>query len=616
MRDQSVARAGPRRVRDRHRLPPRGPDDRGDRQPQPGLDLRNQHPRDLDAARGLPPQPARRSRSCSPRPTRPTASRRSCRTTRTTPLAGQAPLRRQQVLHRPHRTVLRRHLRPAGGDHALRQLLRRRRPELEPHRARHDPLGAARPAAGDPLRRQLVRDYFYVEDGAAAYMLLAERLAADPTRRGEAFNFSNETHDDRARARRADPAADGTPTSSRTFATRQPTRSAPVPRAPRRPAGRSAGAALHLDEGCERTIAWYRELLERPRDAADACRSCGGGELEPVLSLGEPPLANALLTPDQLDEPEPTLPARARLLPGCSPGPDHRDGAARGAVPRLPLLLVVLRHDAHHARSSSTSSSPSGALGPRASSSRSASNDGYLLQHYASAASRCSASSRPATSRRSPQERGIATLAGSSAPSSRRDSAEGARRRHPRQQRARPRRRTSTASSPASSRCSTTTAWPSSRCRTSRTCSTAASSTRSTTSTSVTSRSPRWTRSSPARARGRGRRAPADPRRLAAPPRRPRRRTIRRRGVNALLAEEARLGRDGPRVLPGRSRDRVGSSRRDLVALLERSRPGADRRVRRGGKGQHAPQHFGIETETLDFVVDRSPHKQGRYIPG
>jgi CDP-glucose 4,6-dehydratase len=36
------------------------------------------------------------------------------------------------------------------------------------------------------------RDYFYVEDGAAAYMLLAERLAADPALRGEAFNFSTE----------------------------------------------------------------------------------------------------------------------------------------------------------------------------------------------------------------------------------------------------------------------------------------------------------------------------------------------------------------------------------------------------------------------------------------
>ena len=39
---------------------------------------------------------------------------------------------------------------------------------------------------------QYVRDYFYVEDGAAAYMLLAERLSADRALAGEAFNFSNE----------------------------------------------------------------------------------------------------------------------------------------------------------------------------------------------------------------------------------------------------------------------------------------------------------------------------------------------------------------------------------------------------------------------------------------
>lgn len=39
---------------------------------------------------------------------------------------------------------------------------------------------------------QYVRDYFYVEDGAEAYMVLAERLAADRTLVGAAFNFSNE----------------------------------------------------------------------------------------------------------------------------------------------------------------------------------------------------------------------------------------------------------------------------------------------------------------------------------------------------------------------------------------------------------------------------------------
>jgi CDP-glucose 4,6-dehydratase len=37
-----------------------------------------------------------------------------------------------------------------------------------------------------------VRDYFYIEDGAAAYMILAEQLASKPELRGQAFNFSNE----------------------------------------------------------------------------------------------------------------------------------------------------------------------------------------------------------------------------------------------------------------------------------------------------------------------------------------------------------------------------------------------------------------------------------------
>jgi CDP-glucose 4,6-dehydratase len=39
---------------------------------------------------------------------------------------------------------------------------------------------------------KFVRDYFYVEDGAAAYMLLAEKLCANRKLQGEAFNFSNE----------------------------------------------------------------------------------------------------------------------------------------------------------------------------------------------------------------------------------------------------------------------------------------------------------------------------------------------------------------------------------------------------------------------------------------
>jgi CDP-glucose 4,6-dehydratase len=39
---------------------------------------------------------------------------------------------------------------------------------------------------------KFVRDYFYVEDGAAAYMLLAERLLTDRRIAGKSYNFSNE----------------------------------------------------------------------------------------------------------------------------------------------------------------------------------------------------------------------------------------------------------------------------------------------------------------------------------------------------------------------------------------------------------------------------------------
>ena len=39
---------------------------------------------------------------------------------------------------------------------------------------------------------KFIRDYFYVEDGAIAYMVLAEALAKQPGLAGQAFNFSNE----------------------------------------------------------------------------------------------------------------------------------------------------------------------------------------------------------------------------------------------------------------------------------------------------------------------------------------------------------------------------------------------------------------------------------------
>lgn len=48
------------------------------------------------------------------------------------------------------------------------------------------------------------------------------------------------------------------------------------------------------------------------------CRSCGGLDLELILSLGRVPLANALLTAEQLHEREPTYPLDLVFCPRCS----------------------------------------------------------------------------------------------------------------------------------------------------------------------------------------------------------------------------------------------------------------------------------------------------------
>lgn len=48
------------------------------------------------------------------------------------------------------------------------------------------------------------------------------------------------------------------------------------------------------------------------------CRSCGKAGLKLVLSLGQTPLANALLTADQLDQPEPTYPLDLVFCPHCT----------------------------------------------------------------------------------------------------------------------------------------------------------------------------------------------------------------------------------------------------------------------------------------------------------
>ncbi len=106
-----------------------------------------------------------------------------------------------------------------------------------------------------------IRDYFYVEDGAACYMLLAEELAKRPELRGEAFNFSNALQvtvlqlvdqilmqmqsglkpDVRNEANREIRYQFLDPSKARTLLNWEP--------------------LFNLDEGLQRTIAWYKEFL-------------------------------------------------------------------------------------------------------------------------------------------------------------------------------------------------------------------------------------------------------------------------------------------------------------------------------------------------------------------
>lgn len=114
----------------------------------------------------------------------------------------------------------------------------------------------------------------------------------------------------------------------------------------------------------------------------DACRSCGHRRLEPVLSLGEMPLANALLAADDLESPESRYPLDLVWCQACwlvqiteTVSPDLLFGSYLyfssfsdsflAHVKALAERLIVDRK-----------------LGPESRVIEVASNDGYLLQYY------------------------------------------------------------------------------------------------------------------------------------------------------------------------------------------------------------------------------------------
>ena len=115
------------------------------------------------------------------------------------------------------------------------------------------------------------------------------------------------------------------------------------------------------------------------------CRSCESAGLETVLSLGVTPLANSLLTAEDLARPEPAFPLDLAFCPSCSLA------QITETVPPETLFRDYLYFSSfsdeikRHAEAISRRMIESKHLGANSLVVEAASNDGYLLCHYKNA---------------------------------------------------------------------------------------------------------------------------------------------------------------------------------------------------------------------------------------
>jgi SAM-dependent methyltransferase len=115
------------------------------------------------------------------------------------------------------------------------------------------------------------------------------------------------------------------------------------------------------------------------------CRSCGSGGLIEVLSLGMTPLTDAYVPPDRAGDPEPKYPLDVAFCPSCTlvqilysvpPSEIFEEYSYYSSVSE-----ALLAHSNEHARRLMESR----ALGPHSLVVEVASNDGYLLRNFVEA---------------------------------------------------------------------------------------------------------------------------------------------------------------------------------------------------------------------------------------
>jgi SAM-dependent methyltransferase len=112
------------------------------------------------------------------------------------------------------------------------------------------------------------------------------------------------------------------------------------------------------------------------------CRACGKVGLTPVLSLGETPLANRLLTDKQLNEPEPTWPLDLAWCPACALVQITETVPPETLFSDYAYFSSFSDTMVAHAKSIAQRLTSDRELGTESLVIEVASNDGYLLQWY------------------------------------------------------------------------------------------------------------------------------------------------------------------------------------------------------------------------------------------
>jgi len=112
------------------------------------------------------------------------------------------------------------------------------------------------------------------------------------------------------------------------------------------------------------------------------CRSCGGNRLSSILNLGETPLANSLLTTEQLDRAEARFPLDLTLCRDCALVQITESVSPEKLFREYLYFSSFSDTMLQHAQSLVQKLIPRLGLGPDSLAAEIASNDGYLLQYY------------------------------------------------------------------------------------------------------------------------------------------------------------------------------------------------------------------------------------------